>query len=420
MKEEFLHYIWKYALFTQDSLVTACGLAVEVIKPGLYNTDAGPDFQDARIKIGDSIWVGHVEIHLKSSDWFSHGHQHDKAYNQVVLHVVKTNDREVHTQGGALIPTICLGFNESYYLNFQKMVNHISPIPCSDSWKKLSVIQVESAICSMGVERMETRFQWLHEKLEINKGGWKDLYLQVFFRAFGFGKNQGNFDMLAQTIPYVAVEKHCNNLFQLESLIFGQAGLIPDRDVDAYQKALKSEFEFLKNKYDLQKNFGIVWRSRRTRPNNQPVFRLAQLAAWIHGNPDFFGQILNVGLTRSKLPSQSLVSSYWKTHLDFGRLGTLSQTSLSEGVLNLLHINAVLPLNAYYFSCHNRNHAQQDWMEVLEDLPAENNYVIKLWKDAGFRVPNAFYSQAFLMIYKNYCSQRQCLRCKIGQLILKV
>jgi len=419
MTEDFLHYIWRYGLFRQNSLKTAEGLPVSIVRSGMYNRDSGPDFLNARIQIGSSLWVGHVEIHIRSSDWYHHNHQKDIAYDQVVLHVVYNNDRQVSTTKGLPIPTVCLDIPEKYYLNYQTMVNTISPLPCGENWKSLPIIQVENAIAGMGVERMESRFEWLKEKLAHNKGGWKDLFLQVFFRAYGFGKNQDNFDYLAQSIPYTIIEKHRHNLFQLESIFFGQSGLLPERESDSYPRALKAEYNFLRKKYKLKINPSIRWKYMKTRPANQPIPRLAQLAAWFHQSDEFFQLILKNGQKAELLSMDSFVSSYWKTHYGFGQICSEPVPLLGDAAIQLLHINAVFPLNAFYQDQHESGNSISKWLEALEQFPPENNYVMKIWKDAGFRIPNAFYSQAFLFMYKNYCADRKCLNCRLGQLILQ-
>lgn len=419
MTEDFLHYIWRYGLYHQNSLKTEKGLPVSIVKPGEYNRDSGPDFLNAKIQIGSSLWHGHVEIHIKASDWYHHKHQNDKAYDQVILHVVYNHDKQVFTTQGSVIPSVCLDVPDKYFQNYQNMVNTIAPLPCGESWKSLPVLHVENAISAMGVDRMERRFSWLKKKLEFNKGGWQDLYQQVFFRAYGFGKNQENFDILAQSIPSKIIQKHKHNLFQLEALLFGQAGLIPERDSDPYPSALKAEYGFLKNKHNLTIDRTIIWKQMRTRPANQPVPRLAQLAAWIHQSEDVFERVLSSGLETELLSMESFVSSYWKKHSGFGLVSKEPIPYLGEHAIQLLHINAVLPLNAYYQNQHENNDALSKWLEALEQFPAENNYVMKIWKDAGFRIPDAFYSQAFLSMYKNYCTDRKCLKCRLGQLILQ-
>lgn len=419
MTEDFLHYIWRYGLYRHESLRTDSGLAVQVLRAGDYNGDSGPDFLNARIRIGSALWVGHVEIHLLASDWFVHQHHEDRAYDQVILHVVKKNDRQAVTSNGLSLPTLSLLFPDKYFENYQKMVQALVPIPCGTNWKNLPVIQVENAISAMGVERMEERYKWLSKKLKDCKGGWRDLYLQVFFRAFGFGKNQENFDMLAQSIPAFLIDKHRHNLFQLESLLFGQAGLIPENDKSPYVLALKNEYRFLKNKHHLEKPQEIHWKHMRTRPINQPVSRLAQLAAWLHHSGDFFQVLLDSGFSPEKFPKESYVSTYWKHHHDFGGAGEDPVPGMGVVAHQLLYINALFPLNAFYQQRHEIQQSITRWMEALELLDPERNQIIDKWKEAGFRVPNAFYSQAFIHIYKSYCLARKCLHCRLGQLILQ-
>jgi hypothetical protein len=420
MTEDFLHYIWRYGLYHQDSLVTTDGQAVSIINHGQYNRDNGPDFNDARIKIGNALWIGHVEIHLKASDWFRHQHDQDRNYDQVILHVVETSDRDVFTTTGVRIPQLEIRFSAKYYDRFKKMVNHIAPIPCAENWNHVPGIQIEGAIVSLGIERMEERFHMMRKKLDQNKGSWNDLFLQVMFRAFGFGKNQENFDLLAQSIPEKVIVQHRSNLFQIESLLFGQAGLIPQFSQHPYPSALKTEYEYLSRKHKLKKDFRIKWKVHKTRPGNQPAFRIAQLASWLHDIPGVFDYVLKQGFSPRPAEFYTSVSTYWKHHYDFDKKREGGYDSLSKGSAKLIQINAVLPLYAFYADYHLNENAKTEWMEALEKLPSEKNAIMTLWEDSGFRIPNSFYSQAFLFIYRNYCVQKCCLQCRIGQQIIRV
>ncbi len=419
MTEEFLHYIWRYGLYRQKSLITDSGLPVSIIRPGWLNSDAGPDFLSARIIIGDAEWIGHVEIHLKASDWYHHNHQHDPHYDQVILHVVYKLDRQVFTTKGHPIPAIVLEVDNKYYQTYTNMVSNLSPIPCSDAWRSLQLIEVESALVSMGVDRLQSRLNWLSKRLDNNRGGWKNLALQVLFRGFGFGKNHESLDLLAQSIDNLIIEKHCGSRFQLESLLFGQAGMIPERSADPYVVALLKEYRYLAAKYRLEIPPGYHWRRKRTRPGNQPAVRLAQLAAWLSSQKDFFKIMISPPGYKDGILFNTPISSYWKTHVHFDIPAKRDNGSLSRAANDLLLINAVLPFSAFYQYQHGNDNAIHEWFDRLEQIQPEDNSVLRNWRNAGFRIPNAFYSQSFLFIYKNYCVERKCLQCRLGRLIIR-
>lgn len=419
MKEVFLHYVWRYGLYTLEKAHPCTVNELEVIHPGQYHQDAGPDFRDARIRMGQAIWAGHVEIHLKGSDWFVHRHDQDPAYNNVILHVVHEDNKQAVTQAGLLVPTVSLRVKEKYYQAYQDLVQTINPIPCHAHWKRLEGIYVDQALSAMGVGRMEDRIRQLEHKLAANKGGWRELFLQVWFRAFGFGKFQNNLEHLAASLPVTLIDKHQSNRFQLESLLFGQAGLLPERSAEPYSRALLTEYRYLARKYNLHPDIRIVWNARRTRPANSPVIRIAQLAGWLSDQKDFFDSILTAGTTHSLSPGQFPVSSYWKNHYDFGCPSSSLVSKLGDSAINLLMINAVYPLRALYRHHNGQQDALADWMDELESRPAEINYIMKQWRAAGFRIPNAFYSQLFLHVYRSYCAYRNCVECRLGQLILR-
>ena len=420
MKEEFLHYVWRYGLYHEDSLETMSGQRITVVKPGYYNRDSGPDFRQARIIIGQAEWIGDVEIHVRAADWYAHQHHQDPAYNAVILHVVLAPDRTVKTQAGFEIPTIRLSVKSGYYDNYLRLVQTVDPIPCHQSWQKTEGIFVDQAIIAMGVDRMESRFQWLSRKLAENKGGWKDLFFQVLARAFGFGKYQDNFEKVATSIPIQVVERHKSNLFQLESLFFGQAGLLPERSVEAYPAALVAEYKYLRNKYRLTRDPTIRWSHRRTRPANSPTLRMAQLAAWFYDQEHFFEQVLNVYDQPAAYQFEALVSSYWKSHHDFGSPGNQETPKIGASASDLILINAVLPLGSFYRQQHTGIATPEEWMEKLEMIRAESNQVITRWKDSGLRVPNALYSQSLLHMFKHFCIDKKCLDCRLGQVLLRV
>ncbi len=419
MQEDFLQYIWKYGLFPADKLFTPKGERVEILAPGQFNTDAGPDFLFSRIRIAGTVWVGHTEIHVKASDWFRHGHDKDPAYDTVVLHVVYEADCEVTRPGGEVIPAVTLPVKPAYLDTYHSMLSTLSPVPCERAWQKLEPLEVESWLVAMGVERMESKTTMISGRLAENKGGWEETLVQIIFRAFGFGINQEAFDRLGRSIPLQAIRYSLSNPFRLEALLFGQSGMIPERKPDPYSKALAAEFEFARRKYNLEPLMNPGWKFLRMRPANFPTVRLAQLAAFLSGNPDRLGLVTRSAGRVSRDAFDHPVSSYWKQHYDFGKKWAAGYPGIGSDTVNLFAINAGIPFFACRANRQGERTARERWMDSLEKMPAESNRITRIWTGYGFRVPNAFYSQAFLHLFTAYCQPRKCLSCRIGQTLIR-
>lgn len=419
MQEDFLQYLWKYGLFPADKLFTPDHQRVEVLTPGQLNTDAGPDFLMARIRIGEAVWAGHVEIHVKASDWYRHNHNEDTAYDPVVLHVVYEADCSVKRTNGDPVPMVVLPVKPSYLDNYHQILSTMSPVPCEISWKKLEAAEVENWIVNMGIERMQKKSEEVLSRLSRNKGGWDETWIQLIIRSFGFGINQDSFDRLGQSIPLAAIRSTGSNLFRLEAILFGQSDLIPVRKPDPYSRALMVEYGFVRQKFNLVPLSNPGWKFLRMRPSNFPTVRIAQLAAFLAGNPDRLESVIRGQGSEIHLKFDYPVSTYWKLHYDFGKKWAGHFTGFGEETVNLFLINAVLPFRASYSNRNGDAGAWEKWMEILESLPAENNRITRVWSGYGYRVPNAFYSQAFLHLYTKYCQNRSCLSCHIGQFLIR-
>ena len=419
MQEDFLQYLWKYGLFPADKLFTADHQRIQILTPGQLNTDAGPDFLMAKIRIDEAVWAGHVEIHVKASDWYRHNHNEDPGYDPVILHVVYEADCQVKRANGDCIPTVVLPVKTSYIDNYHQILSALSPVPCETSWKNIDTAEVENWIVNMGIERMQAKSGEVFKRLETNKGGWEETWFQIIFRSFGFGINQDSFDRLGQSVPLAAIRSTGSNLFRLEAILYVQADLIPVRKPDPYCRALMVEYGFVRQKFNLVAVKNPGWKFLRMRPSNFPTVRIAELAAFLAGNPDRLDSVLRGSETEMKLVTDYPVSSYWKIHYDFGKKWEGRSTGFGGSTLNLFMINAVLPFRASYANRNGDSGAWEKWMERLEKLPAENNRITRVWSGFGYRVPNAFYSQAFLHLYTHYCRERHCLNCHIGQCLIR-
>jgi len=419
MQEDFLHYIWKYGLYPGGQLLTGERQPVSVISPGQINRDAGPDFSMARIKIGEALWCGDVEIHVRSSDWYRHRHEQDPAYVTVVLHLVYEDDMTVSDIRGRMVPTAKLPVNDRYLQNYHRMLSTLDLIPCSASISRIHEIERVRHFERMGVERMEQKSQQVRARLLTNRGGWEETLFQLVIRYFAGQVNQEAFDQLGRSLPQKALRSLAKNQFALEALLFGMTGLLTDLKLkDAYVRALQSEFFFQTRKFNLTPPSSIGLKRLRMRPSGFPEVRLAQLAAFLHRHPDLPDRVIrNKGIMA--MPDMEVrVSGYWERHLGFGRPLDKPVGKIGEETRHRLLVNVFLPYAFVYLSEQGDVTAHESWLNHLSKLPPEQNRIVRLWSAAGVTMDNALWSQAGLYLYTAYCRERRCLACGIGQRLI--
>jgi len=423
MRESFLHFIWQFQKFESFNLQTTRGESIQVVTIGNHNTHAGPDFLEAKILLDDITWYGNVEIHTKASDWDRHGHQRDAAYNNVILHVVWEHDRDIHSHSGQEIPTLEL--KEKIEDALLKKCNHLilSPlqIPCASQLKTVKRIDILSMMERVGVFRLQQKSELILNLLDRNKGSWEETTHQLLFKNFGFKRNSESFLKLAQLIAHKTLIKHARDLFQLEALLFGMAGLLDDRLDDDYHQKLREEFKFLAKKYGLEERCmkSVEWKFLRMRPGNFPTMRIAQLAAFIHHNSKFFNAIVSsvdLGAVRSLFDFG--VSDYWKSHYRFGKQSKDQNHKLGSGSIDILLINTVGPILAAYGKHVDDIGFLDRAVALTQGLKPEGNHIIRQWKETGINAENAFDSQALIGLYNDYCLKKKCLSCKIGVAII--
>ena len=421
--EDFLHYIWKFRLFRQQGLITTTGLPVEITHPGLHNLNAGPDFENSRIRIGDTNWAGNIEIHLRSSDWERHSHQTDPAYNNVILHVVFVCDKEVYRENGTAIPQLCLEnlIPETVAGNYERLILGVNWIPCEKQIGGVDEFHVRNWLSRVLIERLEQKSENLKEVLAEYKGSWDDAFYIIMARNFGFKTNTLPFEQLARSLPQQILSKHKNNTLQIEALVFGQAGFLGGKFADAYPQQLKKEYQFLKSKYSLQAVDHFTWKYMRLRPQNFPCIRLAQFAALILKSNHLFSQILevkNVALI-SKMFSDLSVNPYWETHYRFDVISEKTTKQIGNQSINNIMINTV----AVSLFAYGRHIGQQSFINraigLLENTPAETNKVVNRFHEIGLRPQNADQTQALMQLKQAYCDAKKCLHCGIGIKLLK-
>lgn len=422
IREDFLHYVWRMRLFNLEDLTTTDGTSIQIIDFGEHNTNAGPDFLNARIKIDGTLWAGNVEIHVKASDWLKHKHQNDAAYDNVILHIVYENDTDIQRTSGSTIAAFELRKRVPNKLisQYLRLINSESWIPCQYHFMDVPNITKALWIDRLLIERLENRIKLLRDTLVQNGNNWEVTFYQRLARNFGSKINTEPFEILARNTPLLTLAKHKNNLFQLEALLFGQAGLLQDDFEESYPNSLKKEYAFLQKKYSLSPLMPVMWRFMRLRPANFPTVRLAQFAALIHQSTHLFSKILVAKTLEEvrQLFEEVKVSEYWETHYKFDKESKKRSKKLGKSTINLFIINTIVPFLFFYGREKGLEEYEDRALKFLENLSPESNHIINKWKDLKFRPDSAYQTQALLELKINFCDKKRCLDCAIGNKIL--
>ena len=418
--EQLLHYVWKHKIFSLKELKTTTGQQVEVIDTGLANTDAGPGFFNAKLKLDGALWIGNIEIHERSSDWFKHGHHADAGYNSVILHIASEIDTEISRSNGERIPQIQLICPEAVRTNYKELLETDSYPPCYRIIPSLPPFTAHSWMTALQMERFEQKATLLNERLKRCQGNWEDAFFITLARNFGFGLNGDAFETWAHQLPFRAVDKHRNDLFQIEAIFFGQAGILEDSDGDGYYLRLKKEYTYLQHKFGLIPMDASLWRFLRLRPANFPHIRIAQLACLYHRAYGLLSRIMETETLQGVRDIlKGGTSEYWLTHYTFGGSSPSRPKTLSNTSLDLLIINTVVTF-LYAYGLHKGNRVLCARAgSFLEELKAENNYITRMWEQCGMKASNAADSQALIQLKKEYCDKKKCLYCRIGYEYLK-
>ena len=428
--EQLLHYVWKHKMFPLRELTTTDGRTVEVIDPGLHNRNAGPDFFNAKVKVGGTLWVGNVEIHDRSSDWYAHGHDHDSAYDNTVLHVASVIDRDVVTTTGQQVPQLQLDVPPVVQQHYEELIRTDKYPPCYQIIPDLSTLMIHSWMAALQTERLERKTEDIRRRADRCNGSWEDAYFVTLARNYGFGINGDAFEQWAYHVPLPVVGKHRDDLFQVEAIFMGQAGLLNLDTVpqhyreqalnEGYFAKLRNEYQYLAHKFSLEPMDAKLWRFLRLRPQNFPHIRISQLANLYYERKANLSKLIECE-TIGQLQDMMLthVTPYWETHYTFGSESAQNGKNLSPFSINLLMINTAIPMLFAY-----GRHASKELLcdrafDFLEQLKAENNFIIRMWRDCGLPVRTAGDSQALIQLKKEYCDRKDCLRCRIGYEYLK-
>ena len=416
IKEELLHHIWQHRLFSQKELRTIDGQPIEILKVGVLNSNAGPDFQNARIKVGATEWAGNVEIHIKSSDWLRHQHQDDANYSNIILHVVFEDDLK---EPLGKFPTLELKHlvSDQVLRRYENLDTSSDELPCGKQLLEVPELVRSAWFDSLLIGRLQRKSEWMSHLVDQSNGDLEQAFTVVVFRAFGMKVNAEPFEQLAKRIPWKVLSKHQDNLFQLEAVLFGTAGFLSNPK-DDYQKQLKKEFDFLSHKYQLKTLDVSVWKFLRLRPANFPTVRLAQLAALFQATGAFFRWFSN----QMDIYLRNLMvepSSYWKTHYNFGTESKPKSKRIGKTMARNVIINAVAPF--LFVSAHRKAkpELQDRALNLFQQLEPESNVKVNAFAEQGLEVQNAVESQALIELKTLYCDHKKCLNCSIGANILK-
>lgn len=421
--EHLLHYLWKHKIFPLQELRTTDGQQVEVIDPGLPNTDAGPDFFNAKLKLDGILWVGNVELHDRSSLWLKHGHQSDAAYDNVILHVVGEADCPVFRRDGQPIPQLVLTCPADVARRYDELRRSEIHPPCYSILSSLPKLTVHSWLSALQVERFERKARDIRSRLDAYGNHWEDVFFVTLARNYGFGLNSDAFEAWARLVPFRAVDKHRDNLFQVEAFFLGMAGLLDEErpDYGDYYLRLQKEYRYLRQKFSLPAPLDPSrWRLLRQRPGGFPYVRLAQLADLYHRGQTLFSRVMEARTADELRQLLSVgTSSYWEEHFTFGKTSIRQSKQMGRGALDLVIINTVVPFLYAYGQHRQEESLCERATALLETLKAENNYITRMWSGAGLPVSTAADSQALIQLQKEYCDRKDCLRCRFGYEYLK-
>lgn len=424
MTESFLHYIWQFQYFHKEELQTSEGDSLQIFQPGNQNVNSGPDFSDARIKIGSLEWRGSVEIHIKASGWNDHHHSSDQAYEKVVLHVVWDNDKPIYRTDGTMMPTLELKHRVEMTLwnRYKKLFTSLDPIPCTSAWPKVPDIIKLSMLDKAVMQRLEDKCLLAKSLLAENRNDWEETCFQLLCKNFGFKVNAEPMLQLAQLLPYKVLLKHLDKLIQIEALLLGQAGFLEKVKEDEYTKILKREHRLLSTKYRLESKEmkAVQWRFLRLRPANFPTVRLAQLAVLLSSQRNLFSKILECTSYKKLVELLDVEQSeYWQYHYQLDKKSKARVPSLGQSSVHNILINTIAPLLVAYGQLQDDQSYVDRATEILQHLPTENNKITRQWLDLGYKVKSSFDSQGLIELYNSFCMKRRCLDCTIGTHIIK-
>ncbi len=423
MREDLLHFIWKYRKLQLTDLVTSKNQAVTILDVGTHNHLAGPDFFNARVNIGGQLWAGNIEIHIKTSDWYVHNHERDNNYNNVILHVVWEDDGAVFRSDNTEIPTLELKnyISDSLLKAYQKLFDKtgVNFINCEKDISQIDDFVFQNWLERLYFERLERKSVLIEELLEKSKNDWEKVFFTLLLKNFGLKINSGSFLSLAQALDFSIIRKTQSNVLQLESLLFGLAGLLENDSSDEYSNKLKKEHNYLRHKFDLSSKGIQKPEFFKLRPSNFPTIRLSQFANLYAEHQNVFSEIIGASTSKEIYTIFEIsASKYWNNHFTFGKESKKSIKKLTKNFVDLIIINTVLPIKLSYAK-HMGNDINDEVIQIVSNIEKEKNNVVSGFENIGTSVINAKDSQAILQLYNEYCTKNKCLQCVVGNSLLQ-
>ncbi|NVJ89749.1 MAG: DUF2851 family protein [Flavobacteriaceae bacterium] len=422
MKEEFLYYIWQYKLFTSLTLFTHDNLKVEIKNCGKRNNNSGPDFLNAQVFIDHQLWVGNIEIHVKSSDWYAHQHENDENFDAVILHVVWDHDVEVFMKNNKPLPTLVLKDYVSKQLlkNYKElMYSNLNFIPCENQINIVDEFVLKNWLERLYFERLTNKSELILSILKETNQDFEATLFQLLARNFGLKTNGDAFLKLAKSIDFSIIRKEQFELIKITALLFGQAGFLDEDIENSYFKLLKTEYDYLKHKYSLTQISKSSFQFFRMRPNNFPTIRIAQFTSLLHQHKNLFSKILDLtSLTEFYTLFKIDVDVFWKTHYTFTSESKKSAKQLTKSFVDLLLINTIIPLKFVYLKSIGKDF-EDDILLLIQQISSEKNSIVDGFKNLKISCNNAMESQALLTLKNNYCTKKRCLHCAIGNNLIK-
>lgn len=424
MHESFLHYLWQMQYFDKSNLLTTAGESVQIFNQGNANTNAGPDFSNARVRIGSIDWIGSVEVHVNSSMWFEHHHEEDCAYDNVILHLVWKHDKDVIRTDGTILPTLEIRdrVEESLVRKYRQLAGSAFSIPCKRSLLEVNEVIRLSMLDKALLQRLERKASEVTHLYQQNENDWEETWYQLLARNFGFKINADPFFRLAKLLPYKILRRHADKPEQIEALLFGQGGFLDRTKGDSYYLMLRREHKMLAHKYGIVQNkmSRSQWKFLRLRPANFPSLRIAQFSALINSGNCSFSKITSAQILADlKSVLTVMPTAYWRNHYQFGKKSTAACHEIGESSVESIIINSVAPLLAAYGRHHDRQDFIDRAMKILQQVPPEGNRITRTWRDIGLVAGSAFDSQALIELYNNFCQQNNCLNCNIGAALIR-
>jgi len=419
MNEDFLQFIWQYKLFNTAHLKTLQGDEITILQPGTINHNQGPDFLNARIKVGDTVWAGNIEVHLKSSDFYKHNHHLDKAFSNLILHVVLDNDIAVGDT-----PTLQLKnyFNPHLQTVYFKLFQNKNKLPCHEFVNNINQLVKTIFIQQLAIERLEDKCIKIENDLMQHQNNWESIFWKSVFRYAGGTVNAQSFELLADKLDWNFLVKQTHQELTIEACLFGMAGFLSDDSNDAYITKLKKEFTFYQERFKTSPLDKKVWRFMRMRPNAFPTIRISQLAQLLKNNPNLFSKILEIKTIEEIYPMLAAsASNFWITHYTFNdsKKTNTDKKSIGKGQKDNWIINTIIPFLFTYGHIKGLPHLKEIALFLLEKSPPEQNNITRFYNSYGFITLNATDTQGLLQLQKKYCLPKQCLKCAVGIKILK-